>query len=127
MSHLTSGSRSASSLAATSASKKSAFGTKSRRHSTKLVLPVEIPPVIPMAGINQSLKRVRRLAPKSRSVGRVVLFANDARDLDECDQQKRKTHYRCPEKQSPDHADSGCITHERAVRAKAKKHADKFR
>src|SRR2546423_15153444 len=108
MSPLTSGSRSPSFLAATSASKNPASGTKSRRHSTKLVLPVEIPPVIPMAGINQGLKRVRRLAPKSRSVGRIVLFANDARYLDERDQQKRKAHYRCPEKQSPDHADSGC-------------------
>src|ERR1017187_2156979 len=50
-SSLTCGSRSTRSRAALSALKNFAAGQNSRRHSQKVVLPLEIPPVIPMAGI----------------------------------------------------------------------------
>ena len=42
-----------SAWAASSASKNVATGTSSRRHSTKVLFPVEIPPVIPIAGMTR--------------------------------------------------------------------------
>src|SRR5437899_5257439 len=51
-------SRSTSWRATSSASKNLADGTISRRHSQKVLLPVEIPPVIPIAGISAEGYRV---------------------------------------------------------------------
>src|SRR5450755_3258975 len=73
-SSLTCGSRSTRSRAALSALKNFASGTISRRHSQNVVLPVEIPPVIPMAGIALSystwlgLKQLRVPEPSSPAI-----------------------------------------------------------
>lgn len=56
--------------AASSALKNFAAGSTSRRHSQNVLLPVEIPPVIPMAGIQVRIKSSRgfRAASFSTSV-----------------------------------------------------------